>query len=89
MPKFYKARTSFATIIDDVPVVVKQDELVREGDPLLGSGRDKLFDPYEPESRFDNVPARAVRTPRVETADDAPVETAVAEPGTKRHRHPH
>jgi hypothetical protein len=50
---FYRARTSFATIIDDVPVVVNQGELVRAGDPLLASGRIELFDEYEPESRFD------------------------------------
>lgn len=72
--EFYKARTSFATIINDVPVVVKQDELVRKGDPLLKDGRDKLFDPYEPESRFDAMTSRRG------------VEQATAAPGEKRRR---
>lgn len=58
-PEFYKARTSFATIINDIPVVVKQDELVRKGNPLLKDGRMKLFDPYEPESRFEVEQATA------------------------------
>lgn len=64
MAKFYKARTSFATIVNDLPVVVKQDELVKEGDPLLKDGRIELFDEYEPESRFD-VPGSPTRRRKV------------------------
>ncbi len=64
--KFYKARTSFATIIDDVPIVVKQDELVRDGDPLL-KGREQLFDEYEPTSRFDSIRPEPRLRPRTKT----------------------
>jgi hypothetical protein len=86
--RFYVARTSFATIIDDLPVVVKQGELVREGDPLLDSGRIKLFDSYEPESRFDHfreTPAvpRHMAVPRERplglTEDPTPREVIVSE----------
>jgi hypothetical protein len=80
-PTFYKSRTSFATIIDGRPVVVKQGELVREGDPLL-ERREQLFDKYEPESRFDQL-ANGARS-RYEPAPEPDFPVGLTEDPTPR-----
>jgi hypothetical protein len=80
---FFKAKTSFATIIDDRPVVVKQGELVRAGDPLL-ERREQLFDKYEPESRFDQLGNGARALAGYEPAPEPDLPVGLTEDPTPR-----
>lgn len=63
--RLFAARRSFSTFLDGQTVVVKQGQLVDDGDPIL-KGRADLFEPFVPSIR--NYPGR------VEQATAAPGE---------------
>ena len=51
----FRARSEFAVVIDGAPLLVHRGDLVREGHALL-HGRSELFEPYEPDVRFEVRP---------------------------------